>query len=138
MLAYHLRNYLKCSFNYAFLIVLLNLNSLSYNWHFDVNKSDSAEAAKLFCVPDFIGDACKAIASRVRGAVASVPFDDFHKNSASIIRASVFGLDENKKIRKRFAFPQNNLVVTSIGKQFYLCRNLNLINFIKHLLKFKI
>ena len=118
MLAYHSRKYLKRSYLYKIksIKLIILMNSLSYNWHFDLNKSDSAEAAKLFCVPDFIGDACKAIASRVRGAVASVPFDDFHKNSASIIRASVFGLDENKKIRKRFAFPQNNLVVTSIGK----------------------
>ena len=48
--------------------------------HFDVaNKADLTEAAKLFSVPDFVGDSCKAIASRVRGAVASVKFDDFHK-----------------------------------------------------------
>ncbi len=43
------------------------------------NRDDVQEAAKLFSVPDFIGDCCKAIASRVRGAVASVKFDDFHK-----------------------------------------------------------
>lgn len=42
------------------------------------DKSE-AEAAKLFSVPDFVGDACKAIASRIRGAVAGVAFDDFHK-----------------------------------------------------------
>ena len=48
--------------------------------HFEgKNPADAAEAAKLFSVPDFVGDACKAIASRVRGAVASVQFDDFHK-----------------------------------------------------------
>ena len=53
---------------------------LSYNWHFDVSKtSDPKEATKLFSVPDFVGDACKAIASRVRGACAGVSFDDFHK-----------------------------------------------------------
>lgn len=53
---------------------------LSYNWHFEVkNRDDEEEAAKLFSVPDFVGDACKAIASRVRGAVAGVQFDDFHK-----------------------------------------------------------
>ena len=57
---------------------------LSYNWHFDVNKESSEEASKLFSVPDFVGDACKAIASRVRGAVASVAFDDFHKVSLLI------------------------------------------------------
>ena len=37
------------------------------------------ESHKIFSVPDFVGDACKAIASRVRGAVAGVQFDDFHK-----------------------------------------------------------
>ncbi|XP_072164009.1 major vault protein [Diadema setosum] len=91
---------------------------LSYNWHFDVtDKKDPAAAAKLFSVPDFVGDACKAIASRVRGAVAGVQFDDFHKNSAKIIRASVFGFDDNKKVREKFLFPQNNLVITSIDIQ---------------------
>lgn len=50
--------------------------------HFEVkNQSDPAQAAALFSVPDFVGDACKAIASRIRGAVASVQFDDFHKVS---------------------------------------------------------
>lgn len=91
---------------------------LSYNWHFEVpDKKNEASAAKLFSVPDFIGDACKAIASRIRGAVAGVQFDDFHKNSAKIIRASVFGFDENNKVRERFLFPQNNLVITSIDIQ---------------------
>ena len=39
------------------------------------------------------------------------------QNSAKIIRASVFGVDENKKVREKFMFPQNNLVVTSIDIQ---------------------
>jgi len=89
---------------------------LSYNWHFAAEK-DQAQAAKLFSVPDFVGDACKAIASRVRGAVASVKFDDFHKNSAKIIRASVFGMDDKGRVRESFAFQQNNLVITSIDIQ---------------------
>ncbi|XP_074642505.1 major vault protein-like [Tubulanus polymorphus] len=92
---------------------------LSYNWHFEVtDKTNDSESAKLFSVPDFVGDACKAIASRVRGAVASVQFDDFHKNSARIIRASVFGFDDQTtKVRERFTFAQNNLVITSIDIQ---------------------
>ncbi|XP_065830382.1 major vault protein-like isoform X2 [Oscarella lobularis] len=90
---------------------------LSYNWHFDHEGMTEAEAFKLFSVPDFVGDACKAIASRVRGAVAQVQFDDFHKNSARIIRSSVFGLDEKNKVRERFKFPANNLVITSIDIQ---------------------
>jgi major vault protein len=91
---------------------------LSYNWHFEVkNKDDPNEAAMLFSVPDFVGDACKAIASRIRGSVASVQFDDFHKNSAKIIRASVFGIDDNRKVRDKFMFSQNNLIITSIDIQ---------------------
>ena len=46
--------------------------------HFEVADKGS-EASKIFSVPDFVGDACKAIASRIRGAVAGVQFDDFHK-----------------------------------------------------------
>ncbi|CAF3372443.1 unnamed protein product [Rotaria socialis] len=91
---------------------------LSYNWHFEVSdREDSKEVAKLFSVPDFIGDFCKAVAAKIRGAVAGISFDDFHKNSAKIIRASVFGLDENKRVNRRLVFPQNNLVLTSIDIQ---------------------
>ena len=39
------------------------------------------------------------------------------QNSARIIRSSVFGMDENMKVRDRFIFRQNNLVVTSIDIQ---------------------
>ena len=48
---------------------------ISYNWHFTVrDRADQEEAAKLFCVADFTGDLCKAMASRIRGAVSSVTF----------------------------------------------------------------
>jgi major vault protein len=88
------------------------------DWHFEVNDiNDEKEVAKLFSVPDFVGDTCKAIASRIRGTVAGVQFDDFHKNSAQIIRESVFGLDANQHVHKRFVFSQNNLVITSIDIQ---------------------
>lgn len=90
---------------------------VSYNWHFECGGKTVLEASKLFSVPDFVGDACKAVASRIRGAVASVQFDDFHKNSARIIRSSVFGLDDNKRVRSSFTFPQNSLVITSIDIQ---------------------
>jgi len=68
-------------------------------------------------VPDFVGDACKAIASRVRGAVAGQKFDEFHRNSAHIIREAVFGVDEEGRIRDEFRFRVNNLVVTNIDIQ---------------------
>jgi len=87
---------------------------LSYNWHFEY---DAAEPAKIFSVPDFVGDACKAIASRVRGAVAQTSFDSFHKHSASIIRKAVFGETDDGKIRNRFTFVANKLVITNIDIQ---------------------
>ncbi|KAK7799399.1 hypothetical protein U0070_006107 [Myodes glareolus] len=101
---------------------------LAYNWHFELkNRNDPVETAKLFSVPDFVGDACKAIASRVRGAVASVTFDDFHKNSARIIRMAVFGFETSEdtgpdgtllpRARDRAVFPQNGLVVSSVDVQ---------------------
>jgi len=90
---------------------------LSYNWYFDINKSNQEEAAKIFQVPDFVGDSCKAIASRVRGAVAGVSFDAFHRSSAKIIRTAVFGVDENEKIRNKFQFSANHLVITNIDIQ---------------------
>lgn len=48
----------------------------------------------LFAVKDFVGDACKNIASRVRGAVSSVTFEDFHNNSSLKIKEAVFGRDK--------------------------------------------
>uniref|UniRef100_A0AAR2M5W2 Major vault protein n=1 Tax=Pygocentrus nattereri TaxID=42514 RepID=A0AAR2M5W2_PYGNA len=91
---------------------------LSYNWHFDIkNRSDPAQATALFSVPDFVGDACKAIASRIRGAVASVQFDDFHKNSNRIICSAVFGFDEKLAVRSNLRFGQNGLVISSVDIQ---------------------
>jgi major vault protein len=90
---------------------------LSYNWYFDFDRHNEAAAAKLFQVPDFVGDACKAVASRVRGAVASVRFDEFHRNSARIIRLAVFGTDEGGHIREEFRFKTNGLNITNIDIQ---------------------
>jgi major vault protein len=91
---------------------------LSYNWFFEVDKANPQSAASIFRVPDFVGDACKAIASRVRGAVAAVSFDKFHKMSSDVIRAAVFGIDpETEQVRNRFFFSANNLVITNIDIQ---------------------
>jgi len=86
---------------------------LSYNWFFDV---DHKEPSKIFAVPDFVGDACKAIASQVRGAVARTTFDNFHKHSADLIREAVFG-KEDGEVNNRLIFQQNNLVITNIDIQ---------------------
>lgn len=90
---------------------------LSYNWHFEIHdKKNEVESARIFQVPDFVGDACKAIASRVRGTVAGVSFDAFHRNSASVIRAAVFGKDVDEHTA-RFVFTTNNLIITNVDIQ---------------------
>merc|ERR1712072_81054 len=91
--------------------------TLSYNWHFDVDRTDASTEGKIFAVRDFTGDACKAMGSRVRGAVSGVTFDVFHKNSIKIIRASVFGMNKDGKVGDRFHFYSNNLVITNIDIQ---------------------
>lgn len=93
---------------------------LSYNWFFDVQRggADQQAQCRCFSVPDFIGDCCKTIASRVRGAVAGEDFDSFHRNSAMIIRTAVFGVDERGDIRKELRFSANDFVVTNVDVQF--------------------
>jgi major vault protein len=89
---------------------------LSYNWQFEVDKSSQESAAKLFAVPDFVGDICKLIGSRVRSAVAATTFDDFHRESARIIRSSVFGLDEAGKVRPNLRIETNNITIYNIDR----------------------
>lgn len=88
---------------------------LSYKWHFEYNreKPSDPENLKLFSVGDFVGDVSKSISSRIRGAVSSIAYEDFHHNSAEIIRAAVFGKDEEGKIRSTKKMHANNLVITS-------------------------
>lgn len=88
---------------------------LSYNWHFVIDHDDPT---KIFQVKDFVGDSCKALASKVRGAAASITFEHFHKNSARIIRKAVFGEDEEtKKINDSLTFSANNLCITNVDIQ---------------------
>merc|ERR1719498_1754800 len=71
--------------------------TLSYNWHFEVDGTDSSSQGKIFSVRDFTGDACKAMGSRVRGAVS--------------------GMNSDGKVGDRFHFESNNLVITNIDVQ---------------------
>jgi len=90
---------------------------LSYNWHFNVDPKDPETAFKIFKIKDFVGGACSAIASRVRGEVAGVDLEEFHKLSARHIRKAIFGLDKDGKVIDQFVFPDNNLIVTNVDIQ---------------------
>eukprot|EP01015_Nassula_variabilis_P025331 TRINITY_DN493_c0_g1_i9.p1 TRINITY_DN493_c0_g1~~TRINITY_DN493_c0_g1_i9.p1 ORF type:complete len:718 (+),score=194.36 TRINITY_DN493_c0_g1_i9:218-2371(+) len=90
---------------------------LSYNWHFNYDRNNKQANERLFSVKDFVGDACKSIASRVRGAVSAITFEDFHTKSSTIIRAAVFGKDKDDTIRNEYEFKTNGLVMTSVDIQ---------------------
>jgi major vault protein len=47
---------------------------------------------------------CNTMAAKVRSAVASVPFESFHKSSAKLVRKSIFGVDEKGKIGQEYVF----------------------------------
>jgi major vault protein len=67
-------------------------------------------------VKDFVGDACSAIASKVRGEVATLNFETFHKLSACHIRKAIFGLDKDGKVQE-IVFGNNGLHVTNVDIQ---------------------
>jgi len=90
--------------------------TLSYNWRFKVDKSNPEEANRIFQVRDFVGDACKTIASRVRGAVSAFSFEDFHQRSSDIIKAAVFG-KKGDEIRSELLLNSNGLVITNVDIQ---------------------
>ncbi|CAJ1993555.1 major vault protein [Leishmania donovani] len=91
---------------------------LCYDWYFDVTPGDTETAKECFSVNDFVGDACSYIASRIRAAVASMPFEEFHKNSARCLRRAVFDVNPaTGQPNGLLRFPANHLVVTSVDTQ---------------------
>lgn len=77
----------------------LNLR-LTYSWQFVLDRSDPEQVARLFQVKDFVGDCCKSIASRIRGTVSMSSFDNFHKESSSIVQTGVFGINKDALINR--------------------------------------
>lgn len=66
---------------------------LAYNWEFDGVESGSetgVDAQLAFTIPDFVGQACKALASRIRSVIAGKTFEFFHRNSSTLIRQAIF------------------------------------------------
>jgi major vault protein len=94
---------------------------LCYSWQFDVDLKSpdpSVAGAKCFNVPDFVGDCCSSIASRVRAFVAGETFDSFHKHSSEIVKRAVFGVDSKTgELKPRLYFGSNGLIVTSVDIQ---------------------
>lgn len=87
---------------------------LCYSWKFAADKQDLVETEKIFKVNDFIGDACKNLAARIRGAVSTIQFEVFHKNSAAIVKSAVFGFDEKNMVKDSLKFESNNLMILNV------------------------
>jgi len=56
------------------------------------------------------------IASRVRGAVSSYTFEEFHQRSADIIKIGVFG-KKGDVVKNEIRFAANNLIITNVDIQ---------------------
>jgi len=91
---------------------------LSYNWEFRFDKTNEDDIEKMFSNKDTIGNASKAMSSRIRGSISSKTFDDFHKNSHHIIRNAVLKFDDNNKIIPYF-FSENNFFITDVNSSGY-------------------
>lgn len=90
---------------------------IAMNNIFEFERGNAKSEQAIFSVPDYIGNTCKSVASRIRGKVAQVPFDEFHRYSTSLIKKAVFGVDKDGKINQRLRFDANQLVVTNIDIQ---------------------
>jgi major vault protein len=89
---------------------------LAYRWVFKIDKKDEKQCHSLFSVRDFVGDACKTMSSRIRGAVSSATFDYFHKNSSELIRNAIFKKSEDGDYIP-FLMKANNLTITQVDIQ---------------------
>ncbi|KAH9597772.1 Major vault protein [Trypanosoma melophagium] len=92
----------------------LELN-LAYNWEFDTTDRNRIKSI-AFAVPDFVGRVCMTLANRIRAAIAGETFDNFHRNSSSLIRQAIFrnvsGVTELRG--DSLYFPVNGLIITNV------------------------
>jgi major vault protein len=87
---------------------------VSYHWHFDLKKGDEENALKIFTIRDFIGNMSRSMASKIRSTIATISFEEFHKNSEIYIRKSVFGESEDGKLNNSYCFDECNLVISNV------------------------
>ncbi|GET88255.1 major vault protein-like protein [Leishmania tarentolae] len=97
---------------------------LAYNWEFGSlasnRKAGGVDAERAFTIPDFIGEACKALASRVRSVIAGQAFEFFHCNSSTLIRQAIFTPAEDGSIVSHgdaLCFTANGLYITTVDVQ---------------------
>lgn len=90
---------------------------ISYNWLFDIQRGMDKEALKIFTIRDFIGDMCLTLASRIRSYIATLLFEDFHKNSDRLIKRAVFGENEKGEINPDLKYEECLLLINGVDIQ---------------------
>ncbi|KAG5479342.1 hypothetical protein LSCM1_04599 [Leishmania martiniquensis] len=97
---------------------------LAYNWEFGSvasnGRAGGVDPELAFTIPDFIGEACKALASRVRSAIAGQTFEFFHCNSSTLIRQAIFTPAADGSIVSHgdsLCFTANGLYITTVDVQ---------------------
>ena len=93
---------------------------ISYNWYFRYDPEDHDSLLKMFNVRDCIGEMCRELKSKVVTEVASKTLEEFHKNSARMIRAAIFGMTDGK-VNDEYFFPANNLVISNVDIKSVEC-----------------
>ncbi len=86
--------------------------SVSYSWFF--RKNEKEDGNKMFLIKDFVGNACRTLASRIRGIVSTVEYKDFSQNYQTIVNSVIFKKDD-KGNKIPFIFEDNNLVVSDVN-----------------------
>jgi major vault protein len=72
---------------------------MCYSAYFDVTEEiKNSNPNKLFSISDYIGIACKSIASRIRGAVSYISYEEFHHKYSTIIKNAVFPKEKMYRI----------------------------------------
>lgn len=81
---------------------------VNYRWKFEVDRSDPAQARKLFTLKDFVGFVAQTLSSEIREEAAKHDFEVFHAQAAELVKRAVFGA-EGKRV-----FAENLLVVFGV------------------------
>jgi major vault protein len=87
---------------------------VSYDWIFDIKHGDEENASKIFTIRDFVGNMVKTMASKIRSTIATISFEEFHKNSDLYIRKSVFGENADGKMNHNYRFEECNLLINNV------------------------
>jgi len=81
--------------------------TLSYYGQFLPDEKVKKDPGLIFSISDYIGIVCKTVASRIRGNISKISYNEFHIKNTSYVNSAIFG--NNKEI----CFG-NNFVLTRV------------------------